>query len=204
MYFVIYPFNYLRLRNEAGSLVLWRDLIPVILIVVATVMFFEAIPSSNFYGKDGFVEKMGGITSSLTGFYIAGLLAVATFTVNQSALDQPIKIGPVFLGKGDARQSLSRREYVCLMFAYLSALSLAYSLFSAFSGAGAEAIAKELTGSSATVRGITLNARWIVGLLGEVGVGILVSHVALTTGYGLYYLTKKIYEREPVIERGRA
>ena len=201
MYFVLYPLNYLRLRNERGNLVVWRDVLPVALLVIVIVLFFELVSTSNFYGKDGFVEKAGGITSSLTGFYIAGLLAVATFTINQTALDHPIKIGPVFLGEGDTRQSLSRREYVCLMFGYLAVLSLSFSLFSAFSGAGAEAVATKLAASSATIRGVTLQTRWIVGLVGEIGVSVVVSHIALTTGYGLYYLTKKIYEREAAIDK---
>jgi len=203
MYFILYPLNYLRLRNERGALILWRDVIPVSVITLAVVLFFELVPGANFYGKDGFVERTGGVTSTLTGFYIAGLLAVATFTVTQTALDQPIKVGPVFLGKGDARESLSRREYVCIMFGYLSALSLGYSLFSALAGASAGAIANVVGDSSVIIGRIIVTPHGVIGCGGEIAVVVLVSHIALTTGYGLYYLTKKIYEREPTLGKKR-
>lgn len=198
-YFIIYPFNYLRLRDEESRLVVRRDVLPVALFVIALVSLFEFLPDTNFYAKDGFVERVGGVTQSLTGFYIAGLLAVATFTISQTALDQPIKVGPVYLRRRDQNNCLSRREYVCLMFGYLSALSLAISLFAALSGATAKAIGAGLEPVTTTLGGTVISARVVVGLIGKIVVAIVVSHIVLTTGYGLYYLTKKIYERDSVI-----
>ena len=132
MHFIIYPFRYLLLCNDRRSSIIWRDAVFCVLGTAAITLLYFPSGESNFFAKDGFIDKIGSISSSLTGFYIAGLLAVATFSMPKADLDNPISNGQVFL-RSDRQQNtpLTRREYVCLMFGYLAMLALLTSVISA-------------------------------------------------------------------------
>jgi hypothetical protein len=197
MYFVAYPFKYLKLRRKDTRLVLRRDIFIVISISIVGYSIFQFFPNSNFFGTDGFLEKMGGLTSSLTGFYIAGLLAVATFSMAKADLDNPITVGPVYSGKkDDLGDPLSRREYVCLMFGYLALLSLLISIISVISSGLAPSASNFFRNYEFEFQGIIFEWDSIVSFLSKFITISLSAHLIVTTGYGLYYLTYKIYAKE--------
>lgn len=198
MYFILYPLRYLRLRSENGRLVVWRDVLPVLIITIPLVLFFQYVDSANFFGKDGLVDKAGGVTASLTGFYIAGLLAVATFTANNTALDSPIKVGPVFIGNLSHRgEALSRRDYVCLIFGYLSFISLGFSILSVVVAGTAVSVQRLFHGLDIVIPIINITTEKLISLISTTFILLVLIHLVVTTGYGLYYLTSKIYEKEP-------
>jgi len=197
MYFIAYPFKYLLLRRKDSCLVLRRDIFSVIFFGIIGYSAFELFPNSNFFGTDGFLEKLGGLTSSLTGFYIAGLLAVATFSMEKADLDNPIKVGPVYAGKkGDLGDRLTRREYVCLMFGYLALLSLLISVISVVSSGIAQSASEFFQNYEFEIQGVIFEWVNIVSFFSKFSMIILSSHLVITTGYGLYYLTYKIYAKE--------
>ena len=140
---------------------------------------------------------MGGLTSSLAGFYVAGLLAVATFSMTKADLDNPIKVVPVFAGKkGELGAPLSRREYVCLMFGYLAALSLLISVIAVLSAGISQSTSEFFQNHEFEVRGVIFEWIGILSFLSKFSIIVLSTHLIITTGYGLYYLTYKIYDKE--------
>lgn len=159
MYFFLFSFNYLALRNAKGNLILWRDVPSVAFGSLTGLLIFSLINGSNFFGHDGFVDKVGSVTASITGFYIAGLLAVATFASENSALDAKIKIGPVYRNKTDLKSNrgMNRREYVCSIFGYLAFVSLIISIFSALISGLSPGISNYFAGTTYSISGYLIN-----------------------------------------------
>lgn len=199
MYFFLFPFGYIFLRDARGWPVLIRDILPTIIICGAVVTPFSLIPGANFFASGGFVDKAANLTASLTGFYIAGLLAVATFAAQSSALDTPIKTGKVFRNRKefDSKDALTRREYVCSIFGYLSFLSLIISLSSGIVTGLAPGVSSLLNNKSWSVLHVIIDVHKLFSILCKSAYGIVVAHLLICSGYGLYYLIYKIYAKEP-------
>lgn len=49
----------------------------------------------KFFHESGFLGRIGGMTANLTGFYIAGLVAVAAFVIENSSIDETISTGKI-------------------------------------------------------------------------------------------------------------
>jgi hypothetical protein len=84
-----------------------------------------------FY-PNGFIDRLLTLTSALTGFYVAALVAAATF--NHPDLDNVIKSGPIALITKDSdghniSEFLTRREFICTIFSYLAFSAFCYLLF---------------------------------------------------------------------------
>jgi hypothetical protein len=135
MWRLFYPLRYFRLVNdEKRHLDLW----PTLLLAIILAVPFIFLPDTPFFHKDGFLDKLLILTSALTGFYVAALVAAATFT--HPDLDKVFKVGSVTLVTHDHGQKilehLTRREFVCMIFGYLAFSSFLISLFaSLFVGA---------------------------------------------------------------------
>lgn len=199
MWIYFYPLTYLRLRNEAKRLIALRDAFAVGAITVVMSIAFIAAESKAYFGDHGFLDRMGTLSSTLTGFYVAALVAVATFSIGSKELDQPISVGQVLVRDKDVGdfRVLTRREYVCSIFGYLSFQSLLIALYAGVvvslseSAAGAAA---ELSETSHYLRVIlfSLMPSFFV-ILGN----ILLSHLVVTTLHGLYYLIDRLYAKRP-------
>ena len=198
MLFIIYPFRYLFLKNDKRRSIIWRDSIFCLFGTAVIIALYLSSTGANFFAKDGFVDKIGSISSSLTGFYIAGLLAVATFSMPKADLDNVIVNGKVFL-RSDYQQSnpLTRREYVCLMFGYLAMLALLMSIITAVESGSYIVIRNLLEDREIRLFKTGADAIPLVRFLGMSIFSMMVMHLVVTTGYGLYYLISKIYDREP-------
>lgn len=127
-----FPLRYLSLEDALGRSLYKRDLLGMFLVTVFITAPFILVPGANFFHKDGFVDKAGSFSSVLTGFYVAGLVAVATFPRDKRGLDKTIEVGPVRIRvrRDEEPVSLSRREYVCAMFSYLAFMSMALTITS--------------------------------------------------------------------------
>lgn len=195
--------SYLRISVEDGSLRLWQDVLPTALLTSILAFPYSYFHQTNFFGSDGFLSKVTSLTSSLSGFYVAGLVAVAAFVMPNNSLDKRIEVGPVYLplrGLGPGgddralRRALSRREYVCYIFGYLSAMCILLTLvFTAVSGL-ASSLSTEVNGLFYDLRYFFLARGVVITLF-----CVPLCHMIVTTGWGLYYLAERIYAREPKI-----
>jgi hypothetical protein len=192
------PFNYMRLIDERGARLFWRDLLPVVLLALVLTAPFLFFPNVNFSRPSGFVDRMGSLASVLAGFYIAALVAVATFAASLGDIDEKITNGKIYLGSlgGD---ELSRREYVCAIFGFLSFLALFLSVVSSFAMIVAPPFKGLFAHQSFQVSGIVFDLGAIIRGGAVFVYSVIVSAMIVTTFYGLYYLTDRIYAKKPKV-----
>src|SRR5690349_14365686 len=87
---LLYPLRYFRLDNEEKRRVdFWGTLVLAVCIAAP----FILIPRAPFFQAGGFLDKLLVLTAALTGFYVAALVAAATFA--HPDLDRPMKTGAV-------------------------------------------------------------------------------------------------------------
>lgn len=193
------PLSYLKLRSERGWPTFVRDALPVLIIAILITSPFLLINGSLFFAKDGFLDKFSSFAGVLTGFYVAALIAIASVPSGQTDLDGVISKGAVHLynKSTNSPKPLTRRQYVCLMFGYLSFVSVTVSI-------GSIILVSLSFGTLSAYQSVidygNLDIKKTSELLRGIGVFICampISHMALTTVRGLYYLTDKIYVQAP-------
>jgi len=199
MHALAFPIRYLRLQTVRGGKLWVRDLPASVVVGIILSLPYLFLSMSNYFHKDGFVDKVGTFSSVLTGFYIAGLLAVATFPRNEAGLDKPIEVGKIVLPRGDNGEDeyLTRREYVCAMFGYLAFISLLITVASIVLVTTSESL-DSIHDLTFSIRGrdfVILKSHTRDTMLSISG--IIIGHVFITTVRSLYYLIDRIYAVVP-------
>lgn len=186
---LISPLNYLRLTQHAKWVVDW--LIPICFALFATYSINVTFPHFDLYSKDGFINGMGGFIQTLPGFYIAALTAVATFG-RPEVMDMAVSPGDIYLRQkstsNPGRVLVTRRKFLCLMFAYLCTVSLV------------------LTVISPTVQALKIDAvrmipqpnMFYLKVIFEMLYFISLGQLVMITLWGLYYLSDRIHQSEHV------
>ncbi len=192
------PFRYLLLRNEKGTPLVIRDSLSIIILTAFFSWPFIVFEQVNFSRPSGFVDRMGSLSSVLAGFYIAALVAIGSFSSSIGDLDNKITNGKILLG-GSKGRVLTRREYVSAIFGFLSFMALFIAVLSSFiliiSPPLAQAFAKTKLSSRAFDVQILVWLRYTSIILYSSAVSVMI----ITTFYGLYYLTDRIYAKSAVI-----
>jgi hypothetical protein len=197
MWRLFYPLRYFSLVNrEKRHLDLW----PTLLVGIFLALPFALLPGASFFRPDGFLDKVLSLITALTGFYVAALVAAATF--NHPDLDKTITVGSIALvRKGEdgrrIQDLLTRREFACTIFGYLAFATLALSITSA---------------AAVALSGVSLapfaSLPWVGPAFAADGwrylrAGLVLSftlplaHIAVVTSIGLYYLMDRLYRQEP-------
>lgn len=205
MWRLLFPLRYFALINPEKRYI---DFLPTLILTAMIATPFLALAPAAFYAQGGFLDKLIGLTSALAGFYVAALVAAATFT-NES-FDKPITVGPIKVkvrredGQSDY-EHLTRREFTTTLFGYLAFSSLILAI-SAVVLVPLSAIdlhplaALPYVGSwlfaPATVR-------W-VSYIFIVALSAIVAHLVIVTCLGLYYLMGRMYRRDPHIVTKKA
>lgn len=121
------PISYLFIKHSDKYLYDW--VVPfILLLVVAVISYFLPVGLVEIYAL---VEKMSGFFSSLPGFFIAALAAIATF--NRLDIDRPMagKNPPkveTLINTQYLDVELTRRRFLCMLFSFLTMQSIALSL----------------------------------------------------------------------------
>ncbi|RSU77403.1 hypothetical protein BRX37_05975 [Sphingomonas sp. S-NIH.Pt3_0716] len=194
-----YPLRYLSLRGENGFPIWWRDIFLILLFLLGISIPFIIKNNANFFHKDGFIDKVGTFSSVLTGFYVAGLVAVATFAHQVNGLDKTIEVGRIKYPhkKGEDAEFLSRRQFVCSMFGYLAFLSLIITLASIVIVIVADANPKvEDASFSFSDWRVDIDKNYMRGV-SIILFNIPVASLTITTLHGLYYLIDRLYAVSP-------
>jgi hypothetical protein len=186
MWRLLYPLRYFRIENSEKRRI---DAVATIVIAILVSSPFIFIHGAVFFGQGGFLDKLVILTSGLTGFYVAALVAAATFA--HPDLDKTITAGPLALVTKDAdgnriREALTRREFVCTIFGYLAYLALALSVLSA---------------AAISLSGIDLpkghdDLVWYGRAIGVFVFSMMTAHLIVATSLGLYYLMDRLYRRD--------
>ena len=190
---VFFPLRYFRLRNKEKRML---DIAPTLIMAVVLTLPYTLLTGPSFFKPNGFLDKMLTLTSCLTGFYVAALVAAATFAHRD--LDKVIRSGHVALITKDddgarIQEHLTRRQFACYNFGYLSFASLAISLIAGFfvsiSGVDLQKLNVNLSylGISFLTYYELYRSILIFMCL------LIVSHLFVATCLGLYYLMDRLY-----------
>jgi hypothetical protein len=194
MWRLFYPLRYFRLRADGKA---HLDLIPTVILAALMAGPFIAF-GGVFFNPDGFLDKLINVTAALGGFYVAALVAAATFT--HEDLDKVIKSGPIMLLERDMdgykiAEYLTRRELACAIFGYLAFSSILVSFAAVFAvgmSRNSTFVPHLVAWGGETLylslRGITIASFTLV-----------VAHIATVTGIGLYYLMDRLYRHDRAV-----
>lgn len=189
---------YLRLRRKDGVRIAAGEIYLAIAISLSFSLFWFCIGMRNSFGKDGLIDGLGSITSTLAGFYVAGLVAIATFFRENSSLDDVIKDGPVILNLGkDHEDWLTRRQYVCSMFGLLVGVSFCLAISAVLARSISSGVQEMLPSGGFSVKNFSMNYKDVVELSGVSFWMSLFVWQVLVTLHGLYYLMDRIYDVRP-------
>ncbi len=185
MRYFLYPLRYLAFRDASEQLLVRRDWLLLLIITALICGTFFSFPSANFFGEGGFLDGVGGVASTLTGFYIAALVATAAFASPMNSMDEVIVQGAVleFDPIENSMSKLTRRQFVCAIFGYLAFISFALSIISLIGVALAAPLSSAISGTPLEY----------IALVVIMLVAILVAHMMVTTSHGLYYLVDRLY-----------
>jgi hypothetical protein len=193
-----YPLGYLLLTDEHGSKLYRRNLVALIVITLLISLPF-ILANANFFGDKGFLDRIGGFSAVLTGFYIAGLVGIASFSSAVGDLDVVIVHGPIsrLTAEGEPEE-LTRREYVSSMFGYLSfvSLSMSISFILLIVLAGTKDDILTWAGQFPEVAPYVAQSVSIIRTLTIVLCSLVVAHLFVTTCHGLYYMIDRLYHKE--------
>lgn len=183
------PFSYIFIHHPVKRKVDW--LVPGILTAITIALTLPFAEGLNVWATDGMVATAQGLVQGLPGFYIAALAAVATFGQQGSSLDTIIPaptptVKTRFAGAW-IEMKLSRRRFLCLLFAYLTSISIVLSLFASYGRAIALPARKMFP--SALVE--------IVSWLMFAGYTLFLFQIVVVTLWGLYYLGDRMLQPDP-------
>lgn len=119
------PFAYLTIKHPLKPVYDW--IVPLILTFTtcAYLYFFSSI-NLTIVGAESLIPELLSFVSGLPGFYIAALAAVATFNRSDMDLRLPVPTPEIetLIGGKDQTIKLTRRRYLCLLFAFLTSESI--------------------------------------------------------------------------------
>ncbi len=178
------PFNYLAVRHPSGTLRLFNWGAPF-----AMAVCFAAVcmhwPEVNLLHKDGVLDKVLGFVQNMPGFYLAALAAVATFA--NGTLDKLMPGVPPtakLLFNGHAEEvPLTRRRFLCMMFSYLTALSLLLTMTAIATVTFVDPVSASLPMAAKSILRLGLAGVFVMFL----------AQLLLITFWGLYYLGERLH-----------
>ena len=177
-------FAFLGIQHPSALLHWVRWWWPLILAVLFTgsVMIAEGL---DMYGTSGLLSKLLSFIQSLPGFYLAALAAISTFS--SDAMDKLMPGTPPkgwILYNGRLQEvELTRRRMLCMLFAYLTALSFIITLVMIFATSFAAPLSAVLNGA----------ARFGVRAAGVFIVFFLTAQLLIITLWGLFYLGERVH-----------
>lgn len=182
---LVRPFGYLAIKHPYKWIVDW--LYPFLLAAVSLFVLFFWGSSKSFISSGNGVSMVLGFVQSLPGFYIAALAAIATFGRPDidEVLPAPTPKFVVRVRGVSNKIDLTRRRFLAMMFAFLTAESILLTLLSI-------AIVSFSVELSAFYTSTWFGTLFVAAVL--FFFFILLFQMVLATFWGLYYLGHKLHE----------
>lgn len=183
---ILRPFSYLTISHKDKLIVDW--VYPTILSILTCVLLYLIRENGNLviFGSNGLLAEILQFVESLPGFFIAALAAIATFNrtdIDRTMPDPAPKIDINIEGES-IKIELTRRRFLCSMFAFLTANSFLIILIAIFGNVTAGYFFETLNPSNHTF--------WIFSFLFLLV--FLVWQLVITAFWGLYYLGDKLHQ----------
>ena len=174
---VFTPIDYLRIKHPEKRFFDW--VLPMFTAAIITLSIYYLPKTISLLGKDSLVSLVNGILQILSGFYIASMAAVATFS--KDGMDEVMHgIPPVLKGK-----KLTRRKFLTYLFGYLAFMSIALY----FVGG-----ALQLT--SASIKELHLSSYPLVKSLLLFIYLSTICNIIYTTALGMYFMKDKMHDEK--------
>ncbi|PUA19153.1 hypothetical protein [Glaciimonas sp. PCH181] len=182
------PLSYLSIEYKQKWIVDW--LYPLILAVVTIGLLFylKTFGIIALYADGAVISKILGFVQCLPGFYIAALAAIATF--NKADIDKTMpapapKLDILVQGQSVAIE-LTRRRFLCSMFAFLTAESLILIVLAIFG----QAIYLPMKA--------ILNEQYRIWVSGIYLLAFMFAfwQMLITSFWGLFYLGDRLHQRD--------
>ena len=124
------PLRYLKIRHGSGlfrSKKVYDWVFPSLISAATIAVVLTFAPHTRIFSERGLLAPFEKLLEILIPFYIVALAAIATFAGEK--LDEPMKgdSATLIMWRADGthiERVLSRRQFVCYLFGYLSAVSL--------------------------------------------------------------------------------
>lgn len=176
------PLSFLRVRSPDLAVYQWQ--LPAILSVIAIVGYHLLPVAPPIFSDQGLVNTVNGLLSTLIGFYIAALAAVAAFP--SPILDAEMKgrspTLTTYRQSQKIEEKLTRRRFLVILFGYSAVVSIA--LF------GFGVVSRMISPSLAGVPGSdVLKAIWLTAYFS------LASSLVVSTLLGLHYLIDRMHRK---------
>ena len=169
------PLGYLWVRHPLKRIVdVWAPLCASVM-GGSIVLLWDRV---NLFGTHGLVVGVNGLLQILAGFFISSLSVMATFSGKTYRIDDVFE-GSVALLDGDR---LTRRQFLCHLFAYLALESVFIYLL----GILALSVASSIHGAEVVQCRTLLRTVFILVYLGDVG------HLTGTMLIGLIFLSSRM------------
>ncbi|AZC88374.1 hypothetical protein C4K29_2071 [Pseudomonas chlororaphis subsp. piscium] len=180
------PFGYLSIQHPYKWIVDW--LYPLVLSVVTMITICLMSNQDITYAPGSLISLVLSFVQSLPGFYIAALAAIATF--GRSDIDNIIpeptpKVIVKFRGATNI-VDLTRRKFLAMLFAFLTAQSIVIVIFSIFLLSFGKSIC------AYSYSGLPVGL-YISGIL-LLAYFLMLYQMIVATFWGLYYLGYKLME----------
>jgi hypothetical protein len=193
---LFYPLRYFSIKNSEKKRI---EIVATAIVTTLIAAPFVLLPGATFFGPYGFLDKLLSLTSALTGFYVAALVAAATF--NHPDLDKTVNAGPIALITRDSSghkvsDFLTRREFVCIMFGYLAFAALILSISSAVAIGLAGVNPEELAHLKYIGSLFLPETFWYLRIITILLFCSMTAHLVSTTSLGIYYLMDRLYRRD--------
>lgn len=177
------PIDYLRIKHPSKWIVDW--LIPILTTGIFCVLMFLIEPINRF-NQSGVIQSFTQFIQTLPGFYIASLAVVVTLNrpgMDELILDPTPYISQKLRGK-DNDIPLTRRRFLSMLFAFLTAESLISVFMGILGPLIAGPISKLTPGSIHTILGELFMACFF----------FLVFQMTICTLWGLHYLGSRAHQ----------
>ncbi|WP_085904179.1 hypothetical protein [Kiloniella majae] len=193
------PLNYLRINvSKDGKWLqgkkIYDLLLPLGIAIFTTIVFWFVRNHSSITGTEGIMADIKGLVQLLTAFFIAALAAVSTFP--NDTLDEGLSGSPALLKVSNQSEptTLTRRQFVCYLFGYLSLMSILTFLFISISQGLSEEL-RELIKYLIPSQHISL----VIDSVRTFGIfifSLIIGNLLITTLLGLYFLTSGFHKIE--------
>lgn len=179
-YQITRPLSYLSIKHEDKYLYDWVFPFFILSLGVVLAYFFGL----DFVGLIRFSTSLGSFVSNLPGFFIAALAAVATFNrkdIDKDMVGERPPTVETLIGDRKVSMVLTRRRFLCMLFSYLTALSILLSIIGF------------IPSSFSFVKNEELSASLITVLVYLMAFYMLFFQLIVSTLYGLYYLGDRVH-----------
>lgn len=183
---LIRPLSYLSIEHKQKWVVDW--FYPFVLAVITSAILFSLKMHGGvvLYADGALIAKVLGFVQGLPGFYIAALAAIATF--NKTDIDKTMpapapKIDIMVQGQ-KVPIELTRRRFLCSMFAFLTAESLILIVMAIFG----QTISEPIKALSPEKSHIWISVAYVFTFM------FVFWQMLITSFWGLFYLGDRLHQ----------